>query len=212
MNRFFQRLINVPNFTIPVKERVKFISQLYSRYGNDGYTIGEHMTQRQHAIGTWYDLKEKRARRSLRVAGALHDIAHPISYFMDLSGKDKYGCHRHERVGSLLVSKLGFDGEVSMLIDMHVDAKRYQQTIERTDLSEASEATLVQQGGTMILTERYLFENNKYFDDALKLRNSDDGSKDSDVMYMNENELDKIWEELEEDLTLALFERSIRLD
>src|SRR5215468_8515912 len=74
----------------------------------------------------------------LQLAGLVHDIGHALP-----GGPD------HARIGADYVRPL-LGPRVASLIALHVEAKRFLATIEgHYRLSEASQASLLRQGGTM---------------------------------------------------------------
>ena len=67
-----------------------------------------------------------------------------------------------------------------MLVGFHVKAKRYLISIRpeySNNLSDASYKTLQYQGGKMNMDEIETFKNNKYFQDAIRIRYIDDYAK-----------------------------------
>jgi predicted HD phosphohydrolase len=106
----------------------------------------------------------------LQVAGLLHDVGHVLVPGDD-SGHGEHGA-------SYLRPLLG--DRVAELVALHVPAKRWLVTVDRTygdGLSAVSQRTLVAQGGVMTAAERAVFEAHPCFAHAVTLRRADEAAK-----------------------------------
>ena len=106
----------------------------------------------------------------LQVAGLVHDLAHPW---------DGPGQPEHHRLGARAVEGLLGERD-AVLIEAHVDAKRYLVATDATyqdALSPGSVATLQAQGGPMTPDEVAAAESSPHWSAAVALRRADDGAK-----------------------------------
>lgn len=106
----------------------------------------------------------------LQVAGLVHDLAHPW---------DGPGQPEHHRMGARAVEDL-LGERVALLIEAHVDAKRYLVATDagyQAALSPGSVITLHAQGGPLSPDEILLVEQRPDWDAAVALRRADDGAK-----------------------------------
>jgi gamma-butyrobetaine dioxygenase len=156
------------------------IDELLAIYGGRGAAayFGEAVTVTEHSLQAAYFAGRSDAPDSLIVAALLHDIGHLIEPAPgDIADwKTDAG---HERTGSLWLA-LRFGPDVCEPVRLHVPAKRY---LCATDpdyfgaLSPASIVTLGLQGGPMSRAEADAFEAERYFHDAVRLRQWDDQGK-----------------------------------
>ncbi len=156
------------------------VIDLFNQFGD--LTYGENVTQREHALQCAYLARESDAPDSLILAALLHDIGHL------LAGTDYKAAHleddRHEWLGDRWIQQ-HYGPEVSEPVRLHVDAKRYicSKEPEYLDfLSEASRISLELQGGPMSEAETLEFEQNPWFQDAVRLRRWDDEGKQDVVV------------------------------
>eukprot|EP01099_Mayorella_cantabrigiensis_P006120 TRINITY_DN5063_c0_g1_i1.p1 TRINITY_DN5063_c0_g1~~TRINITY_DN5063_c0_g1_i1.p1 ORF type:complete len:122 (-),score=23.76 TRINITY_DN5063_c0_g1_i1:213-578(-) len=94
------------------------------------------------------------------------------------------GTANHETIGRKWLESLGFGEKVVLLVEGHVQAKRYltfKNPSYYEKLSEASKGTLEYQGGPMNSKEAELFEQSPLFDAILKLRTWDEKAKDTEA-------------------------------
>eukprot|EP00475_Leptophrys_vorax_P027552 TRINITY_DN39299_c0_g1_i1.p1 TRINITY_DN39299_c0_g1~~TRINITY_DN39299_c0_g1_i1.p1 ORF type:complete len:212 (-),score=44.26 TRINITY_DN39299_c0_g1_i1:32-643(-) len=160
------------------------IEALFQQFGNSEYTIGEPITQMEHAVqagGLGLDVEDE----CLAVAGFLHDIGHLMGMrdktpeMMDQEGHS-LGAMNHEHIAADFLAKQGFPESVYAPIRMHCDAKRYLMTTNdsyKAKVSPASLGTFVHQGGYMDSEEVSRFEGHPHFERALKLRRNDEDAK-----------------------------------
>jgi predicted HD phosphohydrolase len=149
---------------------VKSVIELLSR-STLQLNFGEELPMIEHLLQTaellWIDCGDA----EMAVAGLLHDVA----WTRGSSEAD------HADDSAKIALELGFSARVVELIALHVTAKRY---LVRSDerywsrLSRESRATLVEQGGTLSITEVARFEASPYFGDVIRLRLADDMAKD----------------------------------
>ncbi len=141
---------------------------------------GEEVTQKEHALQAAWLAEKAREESFLIVAALLHDVGHL------LTGLPEEAAHqgiddKHEEIGQRWLEKY-FSPEVTETVRLHVAAKRY---LCATDshyyalLSPASQLSLDLQGGAFSPGEVEEFESNPYYQEAVKLRQFDDESKNA---------------------------------
>ena len=162
-----------------MNQAVEQIRQLFITYGNKTY--GEACNQTTHAISCAMHAQQEKATIALVVAAFLHDIGHFVADQQQLDGFDQWGHAKHDEIGTTWLKNLGLPASVYQPIRYHVAAKRYLASTKQSaePLSQASSATLAQQGGTMTALEMQQFEQTAYFDQAIALRRYDDMGKPS---------------------------------
>lgn len=133
-----------------------------------GMNDGEPVDLWEHQVQTAERLERLGADEELIVAGLLHDL-----------GDGRVAEAAHAPWAAALVRPL-FGERVSWLIGAHADAKRYLCTADSTywdTLTPLSKQTLIAQGGLMTPDELATFRAHPYAEDALLLRQCDDGGK-----------------------------------
>jgi phosphonate degradation associated HDIG domain protein len=152
--------------------------ELYERLGDQNY--GESITQTDHALQCAALARDASASEALIVAALFHDVGHLA---FDVQGGPGYDLSSedddHEARGARILARL-FAPSVAQPVAMHVLAKRWRCTREPRyyqQLSSASQATLVAQGGLLNEDECQRFEQHPGFGDALALRTWDDSGK-----------------------------------
>ena len=154
------------------------IIELFQERGHSEYG-GEDVTQLQHALLAAHLAEQSNASAELIVAALLHDFGHLLHELPDdapNNGIDDF----HEDAGEKALAKI-FPAAVTEPIMLHVQAKRFLCTTEKSyfaKLSEASITSLNLQGGTMSEEELTKFKSYPYWRDALRLRIWDDLAKD----------------------------------
>ncbi len=93
---------------------------------------------------------------------------------------DDCGVVNHEGIGRVFCDGLGFPETVGLVVEGHVQAKRYlcwKNPAYASKLSDASKTTLRHQGGAMEDAEAAAFERSPMFDTILKMRTWDEAAK-----------------------------------
>ena len=152
--------------------------ELYERLGDQTY--GESITQTDHALQCAALARDAGASGALIVAALFHDVGHLA---LDVQGGPGYDLSSedddHEARGARILARL-FGPPIAQPVAMHVLAKRWRCTREPRyypQLSSASQATLIAQGGLLNEEECQRFEQHPGFGDALALRTWDDSGK-----------------------------------
>lgn len=154
------------------------ICRLFETKG--GLHYGEDVTQLQHAVQC-AALAERDGYGPHMVAAALlHDIGHLLTGLQEDAAE--HGVDDvHEDVGDRWLRR-HFPPAVTEPVRLHVAAKRYLCAIEpeyRRKLTEASDRSLMLQGGPMSAEEIAEFEALPFSADAVQLRRYDDEGKDT---------------------------------
>jgi predicted HD phosphohydrolase len=157
------------------------IRSLFEKFGGGQYTIGEDISQMEHAVQC--AMRGLETDQSLSVAGLLHDIGHlmgmrdELEKMFDSEGQD-IGAKNHEHIAADWLAEKGFPESVFEPVRMHCDAKRYLMTTDSSyTVSQASLSTFVHQGGYMSREEIAKFEANPHFEIALRLRRNEENAK-----------------------------------
>ena len=156
------------------------VDEIFAAYINKGSRAygGERINQLEHALQAAMLAEQAGAEASLIVASLLHDYGHLIHSFGDdvfRSGIDD----RHEILGAEKLSAF-FGDAVTMLIRMHVQAKRYLCAIDSqymNNLSPASSWSLKLQGGPFTVIESNEFIKRPFAEKAAELRRWDESAK-----------------------------------
>ena len=168
---------------------MNIINQIISSYSNNkSLYIGEKVTITEHMIQTAMLAEKNNCSSSLICSSLLHDYGHFILENPDdLVSKRKDG--KHENVGYEFLKKY-FVKNVVEPIKYHVKAKRYlaRDVKYYQMLSEASKVSLKLQGGIMDDKEAKKFENNKFFENSIKLRKFDEDAKKAGLKIKSINE------------------------
>lgn len=152
------------------------IESRFAELGGESY--GEGVTQLEHALQSAHLASRAGAPEEEVLAALLHDLGHLID---EAPRMGDLGAERHEDLGAALLADLGFAPEVSRIVAAHVAAKRYlvfRDGRYRARLSEASQRSLLEQGGAMSDEEARAFESAPHFAAALRLRSWDDRAKE----------------------------------
>lgn len=151
---------------------------LYELKGSQHY--GEGITQSEHALQCAALARDDGVRDALIVAALFHDVGHLA---LDVQDNEAYDLasddDRHEALGARLLAPI-FGSSVAQPVALHVVAKRWLCTKEphyQRQLSPASQATLIAQGGLLSDEECERFEAHPGFNDAVALRTWDDAGK-----------------------------------
>ena len=141
------------------------------------HTYGEHVTMLEHALQAAAHAAADRADDDMVLAALLHDVGHIIG---------QAGTHGDPDHAQLGANHLGpwLPATITQPIRLHVAAKRYLVGSDpdyAARLSEASQITLVQQGGAFDAVACAAFEGQPHADRAVQLRRFDDEGKRTDV-------------------------------
>jgi len=158
-------------------EVIDTIFRVFAERGDMLY--GEAVTERMHATQCGQLALRTGCRPTLVAAAFLHDIGH-LLHDLGEDVAERGVDARHEDHGEAWL-RAYFPPEVTEPVRLHVDAKRYLAAVDaeyRAALSEASEHSLMLQGGPMSPAERAAFEAGAHFEAAVQLRRFDDLGKD----------------------------------
>lgn len=172
------------------------IRDLFVSQGDEAY-FGEEVSQFQHAAQALLLAKTEGEDLEMQTAAFLHDIGHLLT---DASQKNttKYGRKDHEWAASEWLRKRNFSERIIKAVENHVAAKKYLCYKEPNyfhELSDASKATLLFQGGVMNESEAEAFEKKTYFREMVALRKWDDQAKEVECETPNLDECLKIIEQ-----------------
>ena len=152
---------------------------LYEESGQLQYA-GEPVNQIEHAWQSMQWAAKVNASASMQLAAFFHDLGHlfqQVARSPTLQGLDD----KHERIGSAILERV-FDSSVSVPVALHVDAKRYLVSVDRSYMSQLSDdsiRSLELQGGPMTQAEQGRFKANPFWRHAVKLRQWDERSNES---------------------------------
>ncbi len=137
------------------------------------HTYGERVNMAEHSLQTAAAAAAEGSDEELVIAALLHDVGH-------LSGEvGHWGFPDHAREGARLLQHILPAGVVEP-IRLHVEAKRYLVATDPSyaaDLSEASTASLAEQGGPFEQEECEEFAARPWAEEAIALRRFDDAGK-----------------------------------
>ena len=155
------------------------ILALYGKRGSDAY-YGEDVSMTEHALQAAYFAQAAGAPPALIAAALLHDVGHLIE---DVPGDiaDWTQDAHHEVAGGRWLARR-FSPEVSEPVRLHVPAKRYLLATDTgyfARLSPASVITLKLQGGPMAAREVAAFESERFYRQAVRVRQWDDAGKEA---------------------------------
>jgi len=161
------------------EKALKEIIDLFSEVGAADY-IGEPVTQVEHSCQAAEFARRAGYSEAVRLAALFHDIGHLIGIKRKLPQMGDVGTKDHELAGADYLRSLGFPENICLLVQKHVDAKRYLTFIKPdyySKLSEASKKTLEYQGGRMDSVEASVFELNPLKPIILIMRTWDEKAK-----------------------------------
>ncbi len=143
----------------------------------------ECVTQLQHALQSGQFAIRAQADTTLITAALLHDIGHIIGDDdMPVHCDENLDDHHESKGYEFLIEHFG--RPVAEPVRLHVVAKRYLCTTNpayENQLSPTSLKSFHDQGGTMSTEEIQQFENEDFYQDALRLRHWDDAAKDPEA-------------------------------
>jgi 2-amino-1-hydroxyethylphosphonate dioxygenase (glycine-forming) len=162
----------------PVQTADEIIS-LYRQYGAEAYA-GEKVTQLEHMVQTARLAQQQGHDEEVILAAFLHDIGHICVSARGDNEMGGFGIKEHEEAGAAFLQQKGFSERLVLLVQSHVNAKRYltfKYPSYYTALSDASKKTLEYQGGPMQAAEAAAFEAHPLFDLYIQLRRWDEEAK-----------------------------------
>ncbi len=164
-----------------INDTVTSLFALFETNGGNEY-IGEPVTIIEHSLQSGQLAKDAGAEDWVILSAFFHDIGHllPIDATMNMDGR---GHLLHEVEGANLLRSCGFPEKMALLVQYHVQAKRYltfKYPAYYNKLSEASKITLGFQGGVMTASEADKFEDDPLFRLSLQLRAWDEQAKETD--------------------------------
>ena len=175
--------LHIPSITQPPSERAEKLFQLLEASAQGGY-IGESISQLEHSLQAAHLAAQNKAPNSTITAALLHDIGQfiPLELLkMSKSDETAVGRPNHASSGAVYLASLGFPETVTSLVREHVNAKKYLCAVDGEyyrGLSEASKASLKQQGGPMGERERREWERGTIgWEDCVRVRRWDDAAK-----------------------------------
>jgi phosphonate degradation associated HDIG domain protein len=153
------------------------ILAIFQRRGAAEY-FGESVSMTEHALQAAYFAQAAGAPPALIVAALLHDIGHLLEDVPNDIADWAADAHHEQIGGSWLARRFG--PEVSEPVRLHVPAKRFLLATDAkyfAKLSPASVVTLKLQGGPMEAHEVAKFETERFYKDAVRVRQWDDQGK-----------------------------------
>lgn len=161
-------------------EVIEQVFSLYSAHGDEDY-IGEPVSQLEHMLQAGELARKEGYDEEVVLAAFFHDLGHLLAFEGESASMDGYGQVSHESKGAEFLRSHGFSERIAMLVESHVEAKRYL-TFKHPEyyakLSEASKKTLEFQGGMMDKDEAEKFEQDPVSELKIKLRLWDDEAKE----------------------------------
>jgi phosphonate degradation associated HDIG domain protein len=156
---------------------IEEIFAVFHKHGASAY-FGESVSMTEHALQAAYFAQTAAAPPALIVAALLHDIGHLVDDVPGDIAEWTVDAH-HERVGGRWLAGR-FGPEVAEPVRLHVPAKRYLLATDAeyfAKLSPASVITLQLQGGPMAAHEVAQFETERFYKEAVRVRQWDDQGK-----------------------------------
>ncbi|GAB3516091.1 HD domain-containing protein [Emticicia fontis] len=155
------------------------IREIFLSQGDEEY-YGEPVSQYEHAAQSAILAEKSGFDEDVQIAAFLHDIGHLLPAASEEELMANYGRKDHEGVAADWLRDRGFSEKIAVLVENHVNAKRYlcyANPSYYNNLSEASRQTLEFQGGKMEKEEAEAFEKNIYFDVIIRMRRWDEAAK-----------------------------------
>ncbi len=160
------------------------LADIFERRGVESY-LGEAVTMAEHMYQTAALALAEGAPDALVVAALLHDIGHYTSEFGEYSADDIVD-KQHDAAGAKVLEGV-FPPVVVACVRLHVAAKRYlcATSADYYDrLSPPSRHSLALQGGPMSPAELEAFRGLAFHQDAVRVRQWDDGGKTEGVQTL----------------------------
>jgi phosphonate degradation associated HDIG domain protein len=150
---------------------------IFHKRGSGAY-FGESVSMTEHALQAAYFAQIAAAPPELIIAALLHDVGHLVEDVPEDLADWRVDAH-HEQIGSRWLAER-FGPDISEPVRLHVPAKRYLLATDAAyfaKLSPASVITLKLQGGPMAAHEVAQFETERYYKQAVRVRQWDDQGK-----------------------------------
>ena len=161
---------------------VNIVDQIIFNFSNNrSLYIGEDLTISEHMIQTAMLAEKNKCSDDLICASLLHDYGHFVIENPNQLVSDKID-GRHEIIGANYLKNF-FHNKIIEPILLHVEAKKYLARNKKyyNNLSDASKISLKLQGGIMNEIDAKKFEQNKNYENAIKLRRFDEGAKQKNL-------------------------------
>ncbi|MDC1279713.1 HD domain-containing protein [Pelagibacteraceae bacterium] len=161
---------------------MNIIDQIVFNFTNNkSLYIGEGLTMSEHMIQTAMLAEKDKCSEDIICASLLHDYGHFIIEDPSQLVSDKIN-GKHEIIGANYLKKF-FHQNIIEPILLHVEAKKYLARNKKyfNNLSNASKISLKLQGGAMSNLEAKKFEQNKNYENAIKLRRFDESAKQKNI-------------------------------
>ena len=162
-----------------INKVIEEIRAIFLSQGDEQY-YGEPVSQFEHAAQSAILAEKSGFDAEVQIAAFLHDIGHLLPAESEEQLMAEYGRKDHEGVAADWLRDRGFSEKIAVLVENHVNAKRYlcyANPAYYNNLSDASRQTLVFQGGKMEQEEAEAFEKNPYFDTIIRMRRWDEAAK-----------------------------------
>lgn len=162
-----------------INKVIEEIREIFLSQGDEQY-YGEPVSQFEHAAQSAVLAEISGFDEEVQIAAFLHDIGHLLPAASEEELMAEYGRKDHEGVAAEWLRNRGFSDKIAVLVENHVNAKRYlcyANPAYFNNLSEASKQTLVFQGGRMEQEEAQAFEQNPYFEVIIRMRRWDEAAK-----------------------------------
>jgi len=158
-------------------ETMATIEEMFEKRGTILYD--DFSTQEEHALMTAYMARKHGATDRHLVAAFLHDLGHLL--LDEHAGRDDFLQHdkKHEDIGHRFLRR-AFPEDITELVRLHVDAKRYLCATDSAyynGLSTASQASLALQGGPFSADEALQWGAQPFAEEAAQLRRWEDEGK-----------------------------------
>ena len=151
----------------------------YLKHGADDY-IGESVSQIEHMSQCAELARRQGYDDEVILAAFFHDLGHICAKYDETDNMGGYGRISHEKVGADFLRARGFSEKIAILVEKHVETKRYlcaRNPAYYNNLSSASKQTLIFQGGPMLATEAAAFESDPLHDLYIEVRTWDELAK-----------------------------------
>jgi phosphonate degradation associated HDIG domain protein len=170
-----------------LSKTVTEVFALYEQFGNEDY-IGEPISQLEHMSQAAQLALQEGFDDEIILAAFFHDIGHLCVAKNATNDMGGFGIKQHEKVGADYLREKGFPERIAVLVENHVQAKRYlthKYPAYFEALSDASKITLQFQGGPMTPDEARRFELHPLFDISLLMRKWDELAKEMNTPVMD---------------------------